>query len=157
MEPDVWQPCLRQKFLELAVGPIRIYWGFRTKWIMENPGRERFSFSLSEKLSRGGRQDDFSSARIGFGIPSYQPAALFTMKGAVYFQDTAAGIEVRPHETADLTPAQAGGQLSLEEIIPDRILPDHIHESIQLFCVPNFHGLADHFGWLYLISGIGRD
>ena len=124
---------------------------------MEDPGREGFLLSVAQEVYRAGRQDDFPSASVGLGIPGHQPAALFTMKGTIYFQGAAVAIEVRPHEAADLTPAQAGGQLGIEEIIPDRILPDHINESIQLFLIQNFHGLADHLGRVYLIGGIGGD
>jgi hypothetical protein len=54
------------------------------------------------------------------------------VKSSVDFQDTAALVEVRPHEAADFTPAQAGGQLSVEEVIPDFIGFDCCQENIQL-------------------------
>ena len=44
-------------------------------------------------------------------------------------------IEVLPHEAADLSPAQAGGQLGVEELVPDLILPDGRHEPLQLVVV----------------------
>ena len=100
---------------------------------MEYPGREGFTLSLSQQFHCAGWQDDLPCAGVGFGIPSHQPAALFSMKGAVDFQSTATLIEVGPHESADLTSAQTGGQLSVEEVIPEFIGFDRCQENIQLF------------------------
>ena len=83
----------------------------RPKWIVENPGREGFPLSFSQQFCCAGWQDDLPCAGVGFGISCHQPAALFPVKSSVDFQDTAALVEVRPHETADFTPAQADGQI----------------------------------------------
>ena len=38
-----------------------------------------------------------------------------------------------PLEAADLSPAQAGGEFRVEEVVPDIILLNDCHEYIQLF------------------------
>ena len=76
-----------------------------------------FLITVITSLGCGGRQDDFPSAGVGLGVSRHQPAAFFTMKGAIYFQDTSAYIEVRPHETADLTPTQASGEFQQKKFI----------------------------------------
>ena len=124
---------------------------------MEYPGREGFTLSLSQQFHCAGWQYDFPCSRIGLGIPRYQPAALFTVKSSVDFQDAAALIEVRPHETADFTPAQTGGQFGVEEVVPYCVFLNHIHKSIQLFLIQNFHWLMDCFGRLHPISRVDGD
>ena len=55
------------------------------------------------------------------------------MKSTADLQGAATLIEVGPHESADLTSAQTGGQLSVEEVIPEFIGFDRCQENIQLF------------------------
>ncbi len=130
VKADVGQPGFRQKFLQLSIGTVRLHRGLWPKWIV---------------------------AGVGFGISCHQPAALFPMKSAVDFQSTATLIEVRPHEAADLTPAQAGGQFSIEEVVPDCVFPDHIHKDIQLFLIQNFHWLMDCLGWVHFVGRVDGD
>jgi len=49
-------------------------------------------------------------------------------------------VEVLPHEAADLSPAQAGSQLRVEEAVPDLALLDHLHEPLQLSVVQDLLG-----------------
>ena len=55
------------------------------------------------------------------------------MDSAAYLKGAIRLIEVLPLEAADLSPAQAGGQLRVEEVVPDIILLNDCHEYIQLF------------------------
>ena len=54
------------------------------------------------------------------------------MEGSAHLQRPGVPIEVAPLQTADLTAAQAGHQLRLEEVPPHLILLHHFKESIQL-------------------------
>ena len=65
-------------------------------------------------------------------IPGSQPATSFPVDGAADFQCAGDLIEVLPLEPADLTPPQTSGQLGIEEVTPDFILCDDLHEHIQL-------------------------
>lgn len=127
------------------------------KRIVKNPGREGLFLPLPQQLCCAGRQDDFPRSGIGLGVARYQPAALFPVEGAADFENTAAFVKVRPHEAADLASAQAGGELGVEEVMPDRVCLDGFHESVQLFLIQNIHGLADNFGRFYFVGRIGRD
>ena len=49
-------------------------------------------------------------------------------------------VEVLPHEAADLSPAQAGSQLRVEEVVPDFVLLDGCHEPLQLGIVQDLLG-----------------
>ena len=100
---------------------------------MEDPGREGLALTLSQQFHCAGRQDDLPCAGVGFGISCHQPAARFPVKSAADFQGAAMLIKVGPHESADLTSAQTGGQLSVKEVIPEFIGFDRCQENIQLF------------------------
>ena len=70
------------------------------------------------------------------------------MNGAAYLQRSACLIKVAPLEPADLAAAQAGGDLRVEEIVPQRLGADRFHESVELLFVEDLHGrfieLGDH-------------
>ena len=63
-------------------------------------------------------------------------------------------VEVGPHEATDLTPPQAGGQFRVEEVVPDRVLPDHLHEPLQLGVVEDLLGDSFLLGQGDAFSGI---
>ena len=52
---------------------------------------------------------------------------------AAYLEGAIRLIEVLPLEAAEPAPAQAGGQLRVEEVMPDVALLDGLHKGIQLF------------------------
>ena len=79
------------------------------------------------------------------------------MEGAADVERPCVVVEVRPHEAADLAQSEAGGQFSVEEIVPDGVGFDGFHKSIQLFFVQDVHGLADHLGRFHLIGRVGGD
>ena len=70
------------------------------------------------------------------------------MNGATYLQRPVRLVEVAPLESTDLTAPQAGGDLRVEEIVPQRLVADRLHELIELLFVEDFHGrtveLGDH-------------
>ena len=72
VEADIWQSSLRQKFLQLSVGTVGIHRGLRPKWIVKDPGRERFPLSIFQQLRCAGRQDDLPCAGVGLGISCHQ-------------------------------------------------------------------------------------
>ena len=44
-------------------------------------------------------------------------------------------VEVLPPQSADFTPPQSCGQLGVEEIVPQFILPNAFHKSVKLFVI----------------------
>ena len=56
-------------------------------------------------------------------------------------RETVGQIKGAPLETADLPPAQAGGQLCVEEIVPELVLAYGRHQRIQLGIVQDALGL----------------
>ena len=78
------------------------------------------------------------------------------MESPAYTQGSFPGIEVRPHESADLAQPQAGGQFGVEEVFPDGGLLHRRQKGVQLFFVENGHGFVGHLGRFHMVSGIVR-
>lgn len=55
------------------------------------------------------------------------------MKGAAHLQDAVPCVKILPHQPADLAPPQARGQLHIEEVAPNHILPHGVQEGVQFF------------------------
>ena len=66
-------------------------------------------------------------------------------------------VKVLPHQPADLAPAQTCGNRSEEEIMPERILFNDSHKSIQLCFGENLHGCAVKLGRVNFCGGIAWD
>ena len=124
---------------------------------MENPGGERGFLPYPQQFCRAGRQNDFSRSGVSLGVPGHQPAALFPVEGAADAERPRFVVKIRPHETADFTQSETGGQFSVEKIMPDGVSFDGVHEGVQLFLVQDVHGLAGDFRWRHLIGGISGD
>ena len=122
VKPKVRQVVFRQDFFQLTVCGGRIHGRFRMEWIVKDPGGVGLLFAQLQQFHCAGRQHDGSGAGAGLGIPHHQPSALFLMERAADTQRPLPLIEVRPHEAADLTQAQTGGQFRVEEVVPDRVL-----------------------------------
>ena len=132
VEANVRETSPLQQNFQLAVCRARIGGLFRLQRVGEYLFSECGLFPLTENLYRTGRQHDLPSAGAGLGIPGSQSAASFPVNCAADFQRTSDFIEVLPLESADLTPPQTGGQLGVEEVMPNFILRDDFHERIQL-------------------------
>ena len=66
-------------------------------------------------------------------------------------------VKILPPQCADLTPPQACGNRGIEEIMPEFILFDGRHESVQLCFGQDFHGCANKFGRVNFGGGIAWD
>lgn len=116
--------------------------------VAEDPVAVGFLLPGFQKLRCAGRELDGSCAGFRFRLADLHAAALTAGDRPADLQPSRPCIEVRPPQTADLTPAQAGGQLRVEEVVPDFILPHHLQEFFQLgFRQDLFRcvvGLGDH-------------
>ena len=114
----------------------------------EDPFGQRRLAPLLQHMERTGRQQDRAHSFFSFRIAHLQCAAGSRMYGAAYFQRSVRLVEVAPLEPADLAASQAGGDLRVEEIVPQRLGTDRFHESVELLFVEDFHGrtveLGDH-------------
>ena len=91
------------------------------------------------------------------GVPcSHLPASLL-VDGTTHLESTICFVKVLPLESADLTPPQAGGQLCVEEVVPEVILSDRRHECIQLRICQNLFRLAGEFRRWYFFRWIPWD
>lgn len=113
-------------------------------------------FSFRQKLGGTCRQENISGSSTGLGGTGHQPAALFHVDGTLYCQCSGCFIEVRPHETAELTPPQAGGQLRVEEVVPDGVVFDCLHEPFQLVIIQDLLGFGIRFWNRDVLGGIFR-
>lgn len=66
-------------------------------------------------------------------------------------------IEILPPQCTDLAPAQTCGNCGIEEIVPEFILFDGRHESVQLCFGQDFHGRAVKLGRVNFCRGIVGD
>ena len=93
---------------------------------------------------------------FGFGWGDYQlttyPVDLLSHLECPGFK-----IQVIPLKGADLTPAQTCGHRGIEEIMPEFILFDGRHESVQLCFGQDFHGRAVKLGRVNFCRGIVGD
>lgn len=114
----------------------------------KDPLGQRRLAPFLQHMEGAGWQQDRARSFFGFWIAHLQRAAGSRMNGAAYLQRSACLIKVAPLEPADLAAAQAGGDLRVEEIVPQRLGADRFHESVELLFVEDLHGrfieLGDH-------------
>ena len=104
------------------------------------------ALSFAEDLCCTGRQDDLPCSRIGLGVACGERFAFLFMEGAPHMERFLLRIEVLPPQSADLAAAQTGGHRGVEEIMPERILFNDSHKSIQLCSGEDLHGCAVKLG-----------
>ena len=122
VEADIRQIVFFQDLFQLAVGGTGIYGCFRMEWIVEDPGGVRCFFAKPQQLHRAGRQDNAPGAGAGLGIPDYQSSTFFFVECAADAECSFSLVKVRPHKPADFSQPKSGGQLCVEEVVPDGIL-----------------------------------
>ncbi len=156
VEPDAGQTGAFQQGLQAAVGPAGIDRVLRVERIGEDPlGAGAFP-PFPQQLSRAGRQGDGAPALSRLGLAGGQPAALAPVERPAHRQRPLLPVEVGPHQPADFTPAHPGGQLGVDEVVPDRILFDLLHKPLQLLVVENLLGRGFLFGERDALGGISR-
>ena len=93
--------------------------------------RDRILFSAAQNFSRAAGQDDGALTAAGLGLAQHIDTQFSVMKGAAYLQDTVPCVKVLPHESADLAPPQARGQLHVEEVTPYLVFPHGVQKGVQ--------------------------
>lgn len=157
MEADVRQACLCENAFQLLVSSVWRSRPLRLQQIREDPLAPGRLFPFPEHVERAGGQNDFALSLLGFCFSDLPVAAFHVVNGAADQQSAVALVEVAPFQAADLTPAQAGGDLRVEEIVPQRLVFDRLHESFQLLFVENFHVLAAVFGDHRAVRRVAHD
>ena len=154
MEPDVRQSRLFQQYLHPVVGGAGAHRLLRRQRIREDPQTDGVFLPLLQTLDGAGRETDGAPAPFRFGFADLQLPSLGGIHRAEDLQCPGARIEVLPHETADLTPAQAGGQFRVEEVPPDFVLVHCRQEGIHLLPVQDLFGLVAFLGSLVPSVGL---
>ena len=154
METNVWQASIFQKFLQLTISGARIHWCFRMQRFMEEPDGAGAFLVGTQKFRCTGWKDDGPGAGIGLGVACHQSPARFPVQGVADTQGIFSSIEVAPHEAADFPQPQAGSQLGVVEVVPDRILRRCFQKSVHLIFVQDFHRLMHDLWWVYLFGGV---
>ena len=148
MEADVRQAGFLEDQLQTLVGGARRDGLLRLQNAGEDPlAHGRLPPFLEDVQGAGGEQDR-AGPLLGLRFAHHHRAAGSRMDGAAYPQRSRRLVEVAPFEAADLAPAKAGGDLRVEEIVPQGLGPDRLHEFFQLLLVENLLGspveLRDH-------------
>ena len=157
VEADVRQSRLSQQGFELLIGSTGIYRQFWAERVIEDPWGAELALSFAEDLCCTGRQDDLPCSRIGFSVACGERLAFFFVEGAPHMERFLLRIKILPPQCADLAPPQTCGNRGIEEIMPEFILFDGCHESVQLCFGQDFHGSANKFGRVNFCGGIAWD
>ena len=112
---------------------------------------------LFQPLDGTGRQPDDPPAPAGLGLADFQLAPLGRVHRPEDLQRPGALVEVLPHEPADLTSPQSGGQLRVEEVPPDLAGVHRFQEGVHLRPVQDLLGFAAGFGHGGAVRGIAGD
>ena len=93
--------------------------------------RDCILFSSAQNFRRAAGQDDGALTAAGLGLAQHIDPQLSAMKGAAHLQNAVPCVKVLPHESADLAPPQARGQLHIEEVTPYLVSPHGVQKGIQ--------------------------
>ena len=148
VEANVRQACVFEDHLQPMIRRAGRRRFLRLQKTGEDPFGQRRLAPLLQHVERTGRQQDRARSFFGFRIAHLKRAAGDCVDRAAYLQRSAFLVKVAPLEPADLTAAHAGGDLRVEEVVPQRLVANRFHESVELLFVENFHGqfieLGDH-------------
>ena len=117
----------------MRVGAVRRQRQLRSDRVWEDPLRDRVLFSAAQNFRRAAGQDDGAFTAAGLGLAQHIDPQLSAMKGAAHLQDAVPRVKVLPHESADLAPPQARGQLHIEEVTPYLVFPHGVQKCVQFF------------------------
>ncbi len=129
-------------------------WVFRPERVWKYPFAECCQFPLPQELCRAERERNSARSLAGLRAAGCVVPNFCAVERAGDLQGSLCLIKILPHKATDLTAAQAGGQLDIEEVMPDGILSALRHESLQLLVVQNALGLSVWFrhrcaiGWI---------
>ena len=158
VEADAGESCPLEQRLHVEVGRAGVDRILRLHWVGEDPLADGVHFAPSQDFGHAVRQDDGTHALIGLRLTDGVLALPLAVEGAAHLQRTGLPVEVVPLQTANLTAAQAGHQLRLEEVSPHLVLPHHRAEGVQLLAGEDTLGLVVGFGGRCSLGGIlGND
>ena len=146
VETNGRQFCIPKQGFHTAVGRFRRQWKLRHRRIMEDPFAVGFPFPCFQDLYCAGRKLDSSRTFFSFRFTNFHTATFPAGDRTANLQPPSLFIKVLPLEAADLTPAHAGGQLRVEEVRPNIILPHHIQKLLELGFCQNILGCVVRFG-----------
>ena len=157
MESDVGETSLLEQHLQSPVGRVRIRWQLRAGGLGEDPLADGALLSLPQEFHNARGKDNGAGALAGLGVAQSEHAHLFAVQGAAHFERPFLLIEVLPHEAADLAPPQSGHELGVEELVPDFVLPDRLHEGVQFLLVQDALGFVVWPGGRRPLGGVLRN
>lgn len=128
---------------------------FRPEEIGKDPLCQRGAFSLPQKLGCAVGEQDGPRSGIGLGVSLAQSAALLHVDCAADVQRSGLIVKISPFQATQFSPPQAGGQLYIEEVVPERVTIDRRHQCVQLVVVEDALWIAWQFGRRHTIGGIG--
>ena len=132
VEADAGQPRPVEQRLHVAIRRVGIDGIFRLHRIREYPLTDGIRLAPPQDFRHAVRQDDGTHTLIGLRLADGVFALPLAVEGSAHLQRPGIPIEVAPLQTADLTAAQAGHQLRLEEVPPHLVLLHHCKEVVQL-------------------------
>ena len=132
VKSEVRQSRLFQDHLHPVVGCTGADRLFRRKGLREDPLTDGVLLPLRQPRRSAGWQMDGPPAPAGLGLPDLQFTSLWHVHRAEDLQRPRLFIKVLPHQSADLTPAQAGGQFGVEEIPPE-LFAEYVNERLDLY------------------------
>ena len=158
MKADTGQTRPLEQRLHVAIRRIGIDGIFRLHRIREYPLTDGIRLAPPQDFGHAVRQNDGTHTLIGLRLAGGVLALPLAVEGSAYLQRTGIPIEVAPLQTADLTAAQAGHQLRLEEVTPHLVLLHHCEEGVQLRTGEDTLGLVVGFGRGCPLGGVpGND
>ena len=104
-----------------------------------------------------GRQTNGPPALAGLRLADLQLSGLGDIYRPKDPQRSGLLVEVLPHETADLAPPQAGGQLRVEEVTPDLAAVYRRQEDVHLLLCEDLFGLIAGLGHHSPVGGVPGD
>ena len=158
METDAGESCPLEQRLHVAISRVGIDGIFRLHRVREYPLADGIRFAPPQDFGHAVRQNDGAHALIGLRLADGVFALPLAVEGTAHLQRTGIPVEVAPLQTADLTAAQAGHQLRLEEVSPHLVLLHHCKEVVQLRTGENALGLVVGLGRRCPLGGVpGND
>ena len=158
VEADTGQPRPPEQRLHVEVGRAGVDRILRLHWVGEYPLTDGIRPAPPQDVSHAVRQDDGAHALIGLCLTNGVLALPLAVEGSAHLQRPGIPIEVAPLQTADLTAAQAGHQLRLEEVPPYLVLFHHRKEGIQFRTGKDALGFVVGFGRGCPLGGVpGND
>ena len=77
-------------------------------------------------------EQDLAPSPAGFRLARFKAATNLSVQSSTDLERPRPAVEILPLEPTNFTPAQAGGEFGVEEVVPERVGLDNFHEAVQL-------------------------